>query len=546
MLAVTRTRARWLTLLVALALVAAACDGGGDGGDDEPQSEPGDDEPETGGEFSVALCEPQNLVPTNSTEVCGGMALSYLFTGLVEYDAETGEIAEGEGVAESIESDDQTVWTITLRDDFTFHNGEPVTAESFVDAWNYMANPENAQAGVDFLSSANVEGLQEVLDGEAEELSGVEVVDDTTIEVTLTAPFSPFPLMMGYSAFYPLPEAFFEDPETFQDAPIGNGPYMMDGEWERGQQIRLARYEDYPGTPGNADAVELRIYDQEQTAYRDLQAGNLDLLGGVMTVPPEQIAAAENEFGENFFTSESSSFTYLGFPVYDEQWADPNLRRAVSLAIDRQAIIDAIFDGAYDPASAVISPVLEAHRPDACDVCEHDPERAQELYAQTEGIEEPLTLYFNSGAGHEDWIEAVANQLRETLGIEDVQFESLEFADYLGLLENEQIDGPFRLGWVLSYPSPQYALVLYTSDADSNYTGYASEEFDRLYQEGTAASSPEEADELFQEAEDVLLEDLPIVPLWYQVAHNAHSDRITNVVVDGRTYVRVTEIEVVE
>lgn len=542
-----RTPARWLVLLLTLAMVAAACNGGEEDAPDLPADGEEPDESAVGGEFSMASCEPQNLLPTNSTEVCGSSVLSYLFTGLVEYDPETSEIVEGEGVAESIDSEDQTTWTITLRDDFTFHNGDPVTAQSFVDAWNYMADPDNAQAGIDFLESASFEGLQEVMDGEAEEMSGVTAVNETTIEVTLAEPFSPFPEMMGYTAFYPLPDEFYDDPTAFEDAPVGNGPYMMDGQWQRGQQINLARYEDYPGEGGNADAVEIRIYDDAGTAYRDLQAGNLDVLAGVQSVPPEQIAAAEAEFGENFFTSESSAFTYIGFPMYDPAFGeDVNLRRAISLAIDREAIIDAIFDGAYQPATAVIPPVLEAHREDACDVCEHDPERAQELYEQTDGVEEPLTLYFNSGAGHEEWMEAVANQLRSTLGIEDIQFESLEFAEYLDLLDANQIDGPFRLGWVLSYLSPQYALLLYESDADSNNFGYSSEEFDRLYREGTAAESSEEADELFQEAEDVLLEDLPLVPMWYQVYHNAHSDRVDNVIVDARTFLRVAEVEVVD
>ncbi|HVM13493.1 MAG TPA: ABC transporter substrate-binding protein [Egibacteraceae bacterium] len=542
----TRTPARWLTLLLALAMAAAACNGGEDA-PDLPGTGEAPDGGEVGGEFSMASCEPQNLLPTNSTEVCGSQVLSYLFTALVEYDAETGDIDEGEGVAESIDSDDQTNWTITLRDDFTFHNGDPVTAQSFVDAWNWMADPDNAQAGVDFLESASFEGLEEVQNGEAEEMSGVTAVDETTIEVALSEPFSPFPQMMGYTAFYPLPGEFYDDPEGFEDAPVGNGPYMMDGEWERGQQIRLARYEDYPGEGGNADAVEIRIYDDAGTAYRDLQAGNLDVLAGVQSVPPEQIAAAEAEFGDNFLETESSAFTYIGFPMYDPAFSeDVNLRRALSLAIDRELIIETIFQGANQPATAVIPPVLEAHRPDACEYCEHDPEQAQELYEQTDGVEEPLTLYFNSGAGHEEWMEAVANQLRSTLGIQDIQFESLEFAEYLDLLDAQEVDGPFRLGWVLSYLSPQYSLLLYESGADSNNFGYASEEFDELYRQGTAAETTEEAEELFQQAEDVLLEDLPLIPMWYSVYHHAHADRVGNVIVDARTFLRVTEVEVVD
>jgi oligopeptide transport system substrate-binding protein len=544
---------RWLVLLAALALVAAACgDDAEDADPDDPDAADVDDdevddngEPAAGGEFSMFISEPQFLVPQNSTEVMGSQVLATLFTGLVEYDPETAEILEAEGMAESIESDDPQNWTITIKDDYTFHNGEPVTAQSFVDAWNFMADPDNAMQNVTFMEIAGFEGLEAVQEGEAEEVSGIEAVDDTTIEVTLDEPFSPFEQMIGYTGFYPLPEEAFDDIEAFEDAPIGNGPYQMEGEWERGQQIEVTRYEDYAGEPGNADAVEFRIYEDNNTAYTDMQAGNLDIMN---QVPPEQIQSAEQEFPDGFEENETSSFTYVGFPLYQEEFDDVNLRRAFSLAIDRESIIDAIFFGAQTPATAVIPPTLDAaYRDDACEYCEHDPDQAQELFEEAGGYEGTLTLYFNSGAGHEDWMEAVSNQLQETLDIEDVEFESLDFAEYLDLLDAEEVTGPFRLGWVLSYPSPQYAMQpLYSTDAASNNFGYSNEEFDQLLNEANQADDEDEAIELYQEAEDILLDDMPHIPMWYQVYNSVHSERVDNVTVDTRTFVRVKDVEVVE
>src|SRR5690606_24673233 len=195
-------------------------------------------------------------------------------------------------------------------------------------------------------------------------------------------------------------------------------------------------------------------------------------------VPPERLTSVEQDFGDNVVDSPSSTFTYIGLPLYQEEFQDVDVRHGRSLAIDRQAIIDAIFNGARIPASRVIPPVLAQHRADACNYCHFDPEEAASLYEAAGGPSE-LTIYFNSGAGHEEWTEAVANMWQQNLPIDNITFESLEFAQYLDLHEAEEITGPYRLGWVLSYPSPQYAMEpLYTTGVASNYAQYSNEEFD--------------------------------------------------------------------
>lgn len=384
-----------------------------------------------GDEFSLHGCEPQALLPQMSNEVCGGRVLGQLFSGLTEIDPETSEAEPM--VAESIEAnDDFTEYTITLRDDFTFHDGSPVTASSFVDAWNFAADPDNGMANAPFFSL--FDGYEEMQSGDADQLEGLEAVDETTIEISLSEPFAPLEAALSHQAYYPLPEVAYEDMEAFESAPVGNGRYQMDGEWEREVQVALQRYEDWPGeTPGSAQNITFAIYSDVNTAYLDVQAGELDILE---QVPPEQLVNVDDDFGDNVVRTDTSSFTYLGFPMYNEDFGDnPELRKALSLAVDREEIIDAIFDGAMTPASSVIPPNLSEYRDDACDYCEFDEERAQELFEEAGGWDGTMTIYYNSGAGHEEWVEAVSNQWREVLGIEDFEFESLEFAQYLELLD---------------------------------------------------------------------------------------------------------------
>ncbi|WP_258933785.1 ABC transporter substrate-binding protein [Nesterenkonia pannonica] len=180
-------------------------------------------------------------MPGNSTEVCGSWVLEHLFTGLIQADTENYEPIPG--VAESWDTEDNETWTFELGEDWTFHNGEQVTAQSFVDTFNWVVDPENAQQSANFFEL--FVSYDEVIDGEADELEGVRAVDDYTLEIELTEPFSPLPDMLTYTAFYPMPEEAFEDIDAYEQAPIGNGRYQIDGEWEHDVQIAADRFEDY-------------------------------------------------------------------------------------------------------------------------------------------------------------------------------------------------------------------------------------------------------------------------------------------------------------
>jgi oligopeptide transport system substrate-binding protein len=540
-------RQRWRRGAVAatasLALVLSACGNGEEATDDADANGAENGEQVSGGGTVTAYnCQPQNLMPSNSSEVCGSWVLEQLFTGLTQVDYDTFEPVPG--VATSWDSnEDQTVWTFEIGEGWTFHNGEEITAQTFVDTFNWTVDPENAQQNNDFYDV--FVGYEDLVEGDAEELEGVSAVDDYTLELELNEPFSPLPMMLSYTGFYPMPQEAFDDPEAFENAPIGNGRYQMDGEWEHDVQIAVERYEDWPGEdPGVPERIEWQIYSDIETAYLDVQAGALDILD---TVPPNRLGTMEDDFGDNQALFETSSFTYMGLPLYQEEFDEADVRHALSMAIDREEIIDNIFDGAQVPAGNIIPPMLPQAREDACEYCDFDPDAAAELYEEADGPSE-LTVYFNSGAGHEDWVEAVSNQWQQHLGIEDVTFQSLEFAQYLDLHDDQSVTGPFRLGWVLSYPSPQYAMEpIYTSGQSSNYTTFENEEFDDLIAQANA-SDPEDADEYYQQAEDILLEEMPVIPMWFQSMGVVHSDQIEHdsVTMDPRTFLRVEQLQVIE
>ncbi|MBD8869763.1 ABC transporter substrate-binding protein [Nocardioides sp. MJB4] len=511
-------------------MLAAACGGGGDSDSDSGSGG------EAGGDLRIYSSEPAFLVPTAANDEPSILVLRQLYRGLVKYNADSG--APELDLAESIESDDNKLWTIKVKEGYTFSNGEDVNADAFLRAWNYAGNLKNAQNNSYFFNRfAGFDDMQSEDVKKDTTFSGLEKVDDYTFTVELADPFSGFEAILGYSGFFPVAQECLDDFEACNEAPIGNGPYKMQGEWEHNVQITLERNDDYAGEDtGKADTLTYKIFDDQNTAYAAFEGGELDVM---YNVPPEQLGQIKQKQGDRIYQAPSDSFTYVGLPLYDKQFDNVDLRKAFSLAIDRQAIIDAIFSGAYTPATGFVSPNFDGYREDVCDACTYDLEQAKELYEQSGGYKGKLTLWANAGAGHDAWLQAVGDALKSAFGIDYELRVDLEFPEYLELADNEGFDGPFRLGWGPDYPVMEtYLQPLYGSGASSNSSGYENPEFDAAIKEGDQAASLEEAIPSYQAAEDMLAEDLPVIPMWFGLTTAIWSDNV-----DEFKYNTISDVE---
>ncbi len=527
-----RTPFRLAIGTAAVALLAAGC-----------TTTPPAEEPTGGGELRIYASEPAFLLPPSADDEPSIYVIRQLYRGLVTYNAETGK--DELDLAESIESEDGVTWTIKIQEGHTFTNGEPVNADSFIRAWNYAAYGPNAQNNAYFMSK--IAGIDEVSgeEPEAEELSGLTKVDDYTFEVELTEAFAAFPATVGYSGFFPIAEECLNDMDACNEVPIGNGPYKIDGAWEHDEQIVLVKNDDWNGTPGQADKLIYTIYADVDAGYAAFQAGDLDVM---YTIPPSEFKNAQAEFGERLYTRPSNSFTYMGIPMYNPNFEDVRIRQALSMAIDRQAIIDAVFDGRFFVAQGVVSPNFDGYRPGVCEFCEFDPEAAAALLEEAGGWQGgPIELWANAGAGHDAWVQAVGDQLKENLGIDYTLRISLEFPEYLETAGNQGFTGPFRLGWGPDYPVLEtYLGPLYGTGGSSNNSGYSNPDFDDLVAEGNAASSTEDAIGFYQQAEDIIVEELPILPMWFGQTAAVYAETVDNFVwnpISGAAYAEITLVQ---
>ncbi len=372
----------------------------------------------------------------------------------------------------------------------------------------------------------------------ATELSGLNVVDETSFTVELNGPFAIFPLTLGYTAFDPLPEAFYADPEGFGARPIGNGPFKADSEFIPNQGFTVTKYEDYAGdNPAQSEGVNFKVYTELNTGYNDVQAGGLDIM---LDLPEDAWATAQDQFGENYTERERPDITSLGFPTYDPRFADANVRKAFSMAIDRQAIATAIFTDTRTPADSFASPVVDGYREDACGAtCELNVDEANRLLDEA-GFDrsQPVDLWFNAGAGHDSWMTAIGNQIRDNLGIDYALRGDLQFAQYLPLQDAQGMTGPFRSAWIMDYPSiynflsPLYSTAA-TPPAGSNYVFFNDPEFDAKLAEGNNAEDADAATEKYQEAEDILFEQMPATPLFFGLNQAVWSDNVSDVKIDN-------------
>ena len=509
---------------------------------------------DAGGTLRIYASEPAFLVPTAADDDPAIQVIRQLYRGLVTYNSETG--AAENDIAESITSTDNTTWTIKIKSGYKFTNGEAVNSDAFLRGWNYTAYGPNAQNNAYFMS--RIDGLDDVTSGKdpdgdgplkapdpkSKELSGLKKVDDNTFTVKLSAPFAGFPATIGYSGFFPVAKACLDNFDACNETPIGNGPYKIDGKWNHDDSITLVRNTDYAGakTDAKADKLVYKIFADVGAGYDAFTAGDLDVM---YTLPPAKVKEAKSSLGDRFYERAGNSITYLAFPLYNDNFKDKRVRQAISMAIDRQAIIDAVFDGRFHAATGLVSPSFDGYREGACKYCKKDVDAAKKLLADAGGWKGgKLQLWANAGAGHDKWMQAVGDQLKANLGIDYELKINLQFPQYLETMDNNGLTGPFRYGWGPDYPFIEtYIAPLYGAKGSANNWRYTNPQVDSLILQADSAKTMKDSIGSYQKAEDLILEDMPGAPLWFGQVAAAYGESVSKFIynpISGVSYGQMT------
>ena len=501
--------------------------------------------------------EPQHpLIPGNTNETGGGKPVDLLFSRLISFDAQGNASNE---VAESIEAnDDATQYDIKLKDGWKFTDGTDVTAESFTKAWSYTANAKNAQLCSSFFSSIKgYDALQNTdnLKGD-EQLEGLKIVNDHEFTVDLNQSDSVFAIKVGYSAFAPLPESFYKDTDAFGEAPVGNGPYKFQS-WDHDNEIVLVKNPDYKGnrTPKN-DGVTFKVYTKDDAAYADIQSGALDVMESVPASATKTFETDETVQAYNKAGSVIQQFTIPSSLKHFESGTEEGTlrRQAISMAINRENICDKVLNGTGTPAVDFTSPLTPGYSDSlkGSENLKYNEKKAKELWEKANAIspwtsDDKLTFSYNADGGAKPIFEAVVNSVKNTLGIDVTTNPVPTFQEFRNDVTDRKMTGAFRTGWQPDYPSPEnYLYQLYSSSAadgnGSNDGDYKNSAFDDLCSKAAAAQTTDEANKLYQQAQEILLNDLPAVPLYYSNANGVAASGVKNFVMNWQNVPMYNEI----
>jgi ABC-type oligopeptide transport system substrate-binding subunit len=536
---------RLFALLTALVLVLAACGGDDDdgeaGGTDDTEAE---GEGEAGGEFidlgTFVGDPPEHLDPALNVTLDAYQVVNALYDGLTEIDASDPANPTIEPlVAESYESnEDATEWTFVIKDDQQFSNGEQILPSSFQRGWERASDPDFA-GDYSYLFSF-IEGGQEKLDGAAEEISGVTADDENmTLTVRLAAPYSNFPAVAGFQLFFPMPsdvDSLADQNEWENGLMIGNGPFKLEKP-RTDQEIVLVKNENWAGdifgnTEAKLDRIVFRPTADPDTAYNAFEAGE----GDNANIPPGRVTEAD----ENYATT--LDVEVLGTYHFEVKWDDPVvggpqnklLRQAISQAIDRDEINEAVYEGTRRTTSGVAPTGVPGVEEGLCEYCSYDLEAAQQAFddwqAEGNSLDQPIRLQFNAGAGHEDVVQIIIDNL-SAIGIQ-AEAEPFPTETYFTSLA----DGACQIcrsGWYADYPTyDNFMYDLFHSDAigGNNHGSYSNPEFDDLVNRAKQEVDPEQQGELFRQAESILLnDDIGVIPInWYLGDYVYNPETVSN------------------
>jgi ABC-type oligopeptide transport system substrate-binding subunit/class 3 adenylate cyclase len=464
----------------------------------------------------VPWSERPTLDPALAGDVSSVELVRQLFAGLVALSPELDVLPDA---AQSwIVRQGGREYVFRLRDDVRWSDGNPVTAGDFEYAWKRVLNPVTDSQSANLLY--NIEGARVFHRGEVSDPSrvGVRAKDDLTLAVDLEAPTGYFLQLLTHTVTFPVPRHVIErHGEAWTEAGnmVGNGSFKLAG-WERGRSIVLARNPHYHGRcTGNVQKVELPFARDDEHSLRMYEAGEVDYFEQYSQLP-EVIDRVRAFHGEEYVTGPGLTTWYLGFNVRRPPFDDARVRRAFGLAIDRHRLPEVGRDSGLEPATGgLVPPGMPGHSTGIG--LQYDPKRARQLLAEA-GCAEGRGLPAVRGMGPHrglQWLRGVLEtQWRETLGVE-IEWEAMEWTAYLEKLYSEGPAELFLLGWEADFPDPDNFL---RASPHRSLTGWHNQAYDQLVEKAASLMDQAKRVRLYRQADTILMEEAPIVPLAYKRA----------------------------
>jgi oligopeptide transport system substrate-binding protein len=464
----------------------------------------------SGGEvLNLFSIDPTTLDPAVAGDSTSAQYILEIFSGLLKLDD---KLEPGPDIATNWEvSPDGLTYTFHLRHDVTFQDGTPVTAQDFKYSWERAAAPDTrSQTALTYLG--DIVGIKDIITGKATTASGIKVLDDYTLQVNIDSPKSYFLFKLTYPTSFVLDKSNVSSGSDWWVNPNGTGPFILN-EWTQNQSLTLERNDNYYGTVASLSQVRYQFYTGNPM---DLyETGDIDVTTGY-TSYIDAIKDTSGPFYQDLSISPMLSIYYVGFNCSSPPFDDINVRKAFSLAIDKDKLVSLVYKDMVKKADGVLPPGIPGYNENLVGLG-YDVNQARELIKSSKygDISQlpPITLTTSGyGGGVGSTLEALVYQWKQNLGV-DVSIRQLEPETYSYNLKVEK-DQMFDTGWNADYPHPQDFLdILFSSGANYNYGEYSNPKFDALIQAANKETNLEQSLILYQQAEKVLVDDAACIPL---------------------------------
>ena len=516
-----------------LVIVLVAGGGDDDGGPGQDQSADDSRDDDSGGSSELRLigAEPITLDPHITQDAGSALYIVEIFGGLVtlapnlddpsdpnlQILPDLAEELPTEANGGKVVNDDGTVtYTFTLRDGAVFHDRKLVTAEDVKFSFERAADPSTQSLVAEFFLG-DIVGVTEKLRGEAEEVSGVEVIGDFIIAITIDRDLPNFLFKLTYPTAFVVDRRQVESNPNWTRSPNGTGPYKL-RQWRFGERIILDANDRYHLGAPNVKTVRYLLAGSGITLY---EAGEVDV-AGVALDDLERVQDPADPLNDEYRSGTRLSVDYLGFNTNAPPFDDVKVRQAFAKAIDLEQIASAIFQGAIPVANSIVMPGMPAYN-EAAQPPQFDPEAARQLLAESsyggpEGLPEIRFAESGLGASTGPASQVILEMWRDNLGVdvEPIQapaetfFQDVDSGRY-------QI---FALGWIMDYPDEEDILnIHFDSESPNNNTFYSNQEVDGLLREALLETDQQRRIDLYQEAEQLILDEVPWFPLFFARFH---------------------------
>ena len=522
-------------MLLVLSMFLAACGGKDDAGSGTNKNGDSGKKTDVAQDFRVNInTEPPSLHPGLAKDSTSGTVLRQIYEGLTRLEADG---LPHEAAAEKIDiSDDQKVYTFHLRD-AEWTNGDPVTAKDFEYAWKWALDPNNQSEYAYQLYFIKGAEAANTAGGSIDDV-GIVAKDDKTLEVTLE---NPTPFFLELTAFYtylPINSKVAEaNPNWANDAGenyTSNGPFKMT-EWAHSDKIKLAKNDTYwDADTVKLDTIEMIMINDPNTELSMFDNGELDWAGAPTGALPTDAMQALKDNGTLITHSIAGIYNYK-FNTTVKPFDNANIRKAFTLAINRQEIIDNVTQGEQLPAMGIVPPSMFPENEKGY-FADNDVEKAKE-YLQKVGLKDAselpaISLSYNTSEGHQKIAQAIQDMWKTNLGVE-VTLENSEWAVFIDKMHSLDYQVG-RMGWLGDYNDAINFLDMYRdADGGNNDTGWESQEFKDLLAKSATEGDHDARQQILKDAEKVFMEDMPVLPIYFYTQNWVQAENLKDVVITG-------------